>query len=153
MTKYINEMLNEFPIKFSTVNKNIMPVGVNMFEEDKGKLFNEQKRELFHQTTKKALFLCKRARPDIQPIISVLCMHVMSPGTKDWFKLVRMMKFLKLIRQDKLVLNASQGIAGVEWMIGTSFVVHPNFKSHTGAVMMINSWQRSHDIKIIKNKS
>jgi len=83
----------------------------------------------------KALFLCKRAQPDIQPIVAVLCTRVKNPGVRDWNCLIRMMKFLHCTKDDKLTLSADKGIYGVDWMIDASFAVHPDFRSHTGGVM------------------
>ena len=56
------------------------PTAVDMFKQDNSKKCNEQERELFHKMVAKALFLCKIARADIQPIVSLLCTRVKSPG-------------------------------------------------------------------------
>ena len=94
---------------------------------------SDNERKLFHQMVAKALFLCKRARPDIQPIVTLLCMRVKKPGKSDWNKLVRMMKFLNSKVNDKLILSARNGVSNIEWYIDAAFAVHPDFRSHTGA--------------------
>ena len=88
-----------------------------------------------HRFTAKALFLCKRARPDIQPIVSVLCTRVKQPTEKAFNKLVRMMKYLTSTRKDTLKLSIKDGINKLEWFIDASFAVHPDFRSHTGMTM------------------
>ena len=93
MIDYIQNMLKEFPVKFKKGDTAVNPATGDMFKSDNIKTLNEQERELFHRFVAKALFLCKRARVDIQPIVAVLCIRVKSPGRNDWSKLVRMMKF------------------------------------------------------------
>jgi hypothetical protein len=83
----------------------------------------------------KALFLCKCARPDIQPTIAVLCTQVRGPNEADWAKLVRLMKYLKKgTRELKLTLSADN-LHCIKWYMDASFAVHPNYKSHAGTTM------------------
>jgi hypothetical protein len=82
----------------------------------------------------KALFLCKRARPDIQPTIAVLCTRVKEPNEANWAKLVRLMKYLNDTRELKLTLSADS-LHCIKWYVDASFAVHPDYKSHTGATM------------------
>ena len=44
------------------------------------------------------------------------------------------MRFLKQTAKDKLTLMAD-GSGNLHWHVNASFVVHPNFCSHTGATM------------------
>ena len=135
MVEYVASMLEEFPTKFKENEKVANPATADMFESEEERYLDTEQRELFHRTTAKALFLCKRARPDIQPIVSVLCTRVKKPTEKDFGKLIRMMKFLHSTRNDVLVLSAENGISTIEWHIDASFAVHPDFRSHTGAAM------------------
>jgi hypothetical protein len=82
----------------------------------------------------KALFLCKRAGPDIQPTIAVLCMRVKGPNEADWAKLVRLLKDLNGTKELTLTLSADN-LHRIEWYVDASFAVHPDYKSHTGATM------------------
>jgi hypothetical protein len=84
----------------------------------------------------KGLFLCKRARPDIQQAISVLCTRVKDPNQADWEKLMRVMKYLNGTRSKYLTLSAND-LRVVKLYVDASFAVHPDFKSHTSAVMML----------------
>ena len=111
------------------------PATADMFDSGEEKYLETKQRELFHRTTAKALFLCKRARPDVQPIVSVLCTRVKKPTERDFGKLVRMMKYLHSTKNDVLTLSAGNGINTIEWHIDTSFAVHPDFRSHTGGMM------------------
>ena len=82
----------------------------------------------------KGLFLCKRARPDIQPTIAVLCTRVKKPNKSDWNKLVRLLKYCNGTRKDILILKADN-LNVIKWYVDASFAVHPDFRSHTGGTM------------------
>ena len=97
--------------------------------------------EAFHKTKAQGLFLGKRGRPDLQPIISVLCTRVKHPGRNDWRKLVQMMKYLYYTRNDVLTIDARNGVHRIEWSIDSALGVHPNFKSHVGAIMQFGGGQ------------
>ena len=112
------------------------PAMIDLFKEDNSKKLNENERATFHKFVVTGLYLSKRARLDIQPVILVLCTRVKSPGRNNWNKLVRMMKFLKVTREDKLTINTEKGINEIEWYVDAAFAVHPDFKSHMGAVMV-----------------
>ena len=94
MREYVSEMLAEFPVKFNNNGRVMTPEGDDLFKANSSKLLPEKERELFHRTVAKALFLCKRGRPDIQTVVAVLCSSVRTPGRQERMKLVRMMKFL-----------------------------------------------------------
>ena len=122
--------LKEFPVKLREMLENIMPAGVDLFREDNSEKMNKEMRTMFHRTVVQGLFVCKRARPDTQPMIAVLCTGVKSPGQKDWNKLVRLMKYLHSTKDDVLTLDARNGVHNVEWSMDSAFGVHPDFKSH-----------------------
>ena len=88
MADYAKKTLKEFSLKFKATNGTSTLAGVDMFSKDESKLLNNKERETFHKTTAQGLFLGKRGRPDMQPIISVLCTRVKKPGQNDWNKLV-----------------------------------------------------------------
>jgi hypothetical protein len=84
----------------------------------------------------KGLFLCKRARPNIQQAISVLCTRVRDLNQADWEKMMRVMKYLNGTKGENLALSADN-LRVVKWYVDASFAVHPDFKSHTGAMMTL----------------
>ena len=88
MKEYVSEMLDEFPAKFNDNGRVMMPAGNDLFKADNSKLLSDTERELFHRTVAKALFLCKKGRPDIQTAVAVLCSRVRTPGRQEWTKLV-----------------------------------------------------------------
>jgi hypothetical protein len=101
------------------------------------KLSNSE-QELFHTVVTQGLFLCKRARPDIAPAIAFLTTRVQHPTREDWMKLVKMMRYLRGTVNDVLTLRAD-GTKTIKWYTDASFAVHPDFRSHTGAVMTMGA--------------
>ena len=88
MADYVVNMINDFPEKLSLSN---YPWNDNLFKVDESsRKLSKENREIFHTFVAKALFLCKRARPDIQPAIAFLTTRVKSPDEQDWFKLNKM---------------------------------------------------------------
>jgi hypothetical protein len=134
MIDYVNNMVNEFPEDVPTSK---YPWNDNLFKVDeKDKKLTKEKQELFHTFVAKGLFLCKRARPDIQPAIAFLSSRVKGPGEQDWFKLGKMMGFLKSTSNDVLTL-AADNTHNIIWYIDAAFGVHNDMRSHTGAIMSL----------------
>jgi hypothetical protein len=70
MVDYVNNMIKEFPEELSPLN---YPWNKIFFKVKlSSKLLPKEKNDLFHTFIAKALFLCRRARPDIQPAIVFL---------------------------------------------------------------------------------
>ena len=82
----------------------------------------------------KGLFACKRARPDIHQVISVLCTRTKDPNADDWLKLLHFMRYLNGTQKDVLCLSADD-LHIIKWWVDASFAVHPDFRSHTGMAM------------------
>jgi hypothetical protein len=132
MMKYVENMLNGFLVKLGKKDVAKTPAGDNLFNlGTKAKLDT-----IFHMFVAKGLFLCKRARPDIQQAISVLCTRVRDLNQADWEKLMRVMKYFNGTKGENLTLSAD-GLRVVKWYVDASFAVHPDFKSHTGAMMTL----------------
>jgi hypothetical protein len=112
------------------------PAGDNLFNLGTGAKLDTKRSEIFHTFVAKGLFLCKRARPDIQQAILVLCTRVRDPNQADWEKLMRVMKYLNGTKEENLTLSADD-LRVVKWYVDSSFAVHPDFKSHTGAMMTL----------------
>src|SRR6056300_1354355 len=66
--------------------------------------------------------------------LSVLSTRVQKPNKGDWKKLVRYMKYLNGTKKMHLTLSA-ENLRTIKWYVDASFAVHPDFRSHTGAVM------------------
>ena len=104
MVQYVHDMIMDFPVKITKTSKT--PAGEKLMEVGNGKLLDKCKAEAFHTTVAKGLFLCKRARPDIQPTIAFLSTRVISPTETDWKKLIRLLEYLLNTKELKLNLRA-----------------------------------------------
>ena len=82
----------------------------------------------------KAMFTSKRARPDVQPVVSFLATRTTCSTNHDWAKLSRMMNFLFRTKDEVLKFSAD-GSYKIIWYVDAAFAVHPNMRSHTGAIM------------------
>jgi hypothetical protein len=130
MVDYINRLVDEFPVKITKTAPT--PAADDLFAEGKGAKLDSKLGKILHTWAAKALFACKRARPDIHTAVTLLCTRVKSPNQSDWKKLVRMLEYLHGTRDDILILGIDD-ISVMKWYVDASFAVHPDFKSHTGA--------------------
>ena len=134
MIDYMCSMVDDFSIPFGPHDIASTPAPEDLFAEGNSPLLDEARAKEFHTTVAKGLFACKRARPDIQPTIAVLCTRVKAPNEDDWRKLIRLLKYINGSRNDKLILSADD-LHVIKWYIDSSFAVHPDYKSHTGGIM------------------
>lgn len=138
MDEYVQNMLEEFPIKFAEASKQATPAGNDLLRAGTGNLLDKKKRECFHSFVAKGLFLSKRARLDVHQTIAVLSSRVREPKESDWKALVRFMRYLHCTKFWHKTLSADN-LRVMKWWIDASFAVHPDFKSHTGSVMSMGS--------------
>ena len=133
MTDYVEKMLADLPADMR--GEAATPAADHLFtvNENPEKLL-EEKAQFFHHYVAKGLFLCKRARPDIQTAIAFLSTRVKSPDTDDYRKLARMMQYLRKTRHLFLTLEADN-LNVIKWWADGSFAVHGDMRSHTGGAM------------------
>ncbi|GAX21402.1 hypothetical protein FisN_28Lu124 [Fistulifera solaris] len=135
MFDYIEKMLAELPEDMEGTSPT--GAGSHLFEvKEEGSriLLDAREKEIFHHNVAKLLFLCKRARPDIQTPVAFLCTRVQSPDRDDWKKLARTMKYLRGTKSLPLTLGADN-LSVVKWWADASFAVHKDMRSHTGGVL------------------
>ena len=86
MIKYLQKIIQEFPEVLKTTTA--FPATNNLFtirkEEDR-ELISKEMAKQFHRTTAQLLFLCKRARPDVETLISFLTTTVCLGSTDNFF--------------------------------------------------------------------
>lgn len=134
MIDYVEKMIDTFPVKLKTTDTAKTPAADNAYSKRSNKKLSREKAEIFHTWVAKGLFLSKRGRLDIQPAIAGLTTRVKDPGENDWNDLVRLMKYLNGTRKMTRTLSIDN-LNVVKWLVDASFATHPDFKSHTGAVM------------------
>ena len=136
MFDYLEDIIVECPDDLKKATS-IFPANDNLFKlnEDSPRLDNKRS-ELFHRITARLLFAAKRARPDIQVCVAFLCTHVKDPHEDNYKKLRRVIKYVQETIHLPLVIGAD-GSGNLVWNIDAAFAVHPDCKSHTGAVLMM----------------
>ena len=135
MQSYTKKMVSDFEQDIGKeVSMTKTPAADHLFQvRDDVEMLNDSQGAVFHNATAKALYLCKRARPDIQIAVSFLTTRVRAPDQDDWKKLIRLMGNLKATKHLSLTLKDTG--KGVCWWIDTSFAVHPDMRGHTGGTM------------------
>ena len=136
MIDYINKMLEDLP---ADMNGGAPSPAANhsiSSEYDQSQETGQGDGDMFHQNVAKLLFLCKRARPDLQTAVAFLCTRVKEPDTDDYKKLARTLKYLRVTRTLPLRLEADDS-GSIRWHVDGSFAVHPDMKSHTGGTMSL----------------
>ena len=96
MIKYLQKIIEEFPETLRGTKAS--PARDNLFEireETDRKMLPEEQASQFHRTVAQLLFLCMRARPDVQALGSFLVTRVKAPGEDDWGKLRHGLIYLK----------------------------------------------------------
>jgi hypothetical protein len=100
------------------------------------KKLDDKRGETFYSCVMKAMFLCKRARSDVQPAISFLVSCVQEPNEGDWTKLIRVLVFLKRTRDDMLALEVNN-TQTLTWYVDAALTVQADMRSHTGSTFSL----------------
>ena len=141
MIKYLDAMFEEWPEEL----KGHIPIPhqdhlfeVRADDDPKKALLNKEMALQFHHTTTaQLLFLCLRARPDIQTAVSFFTTRTRNPDTDDWNKLRHCMRYLKSIRYMKRQLSANN-LTDLMWWADGSYGVHWDSKDQTEAMMSMD---------------
>jgi len=135
MDDFVEQLLEEGPEDMD--GSAATPAANYLFQVNKnGKKLDGETAELFHHLVAKLLYLCKRARPDIHTAVAFLTTRVTSPDEDDYKKLGRCIKYLRSTKDLYLTLEADVD-GRIRWWVDASFAVHPDMKSHTGAVLSL----------------
>jgi hypothetical protein len=135
MYDYLEDILSKMPDDMNGTSPT--PASDRLFEVDEESLLlNEKESDFFHRTTARLLFAAKRARPDLQAAVAYLCTRVKSPNQSDYWKLTRVIKYLRLTIFIPLVLGWDE-TGQMMWSVDALFAVHKDMRSHTGAVLSL----------------
>ena len=134
MKDYIDKMIEEYPYPIKPANS---PWNDNLFKiNEESSPLDKRDSEIFHSTVMKGMFLVKRGRPDAETAFSFLSTRVNYSTEQDKKKLEKCMGYLLHSRDDILTLEADDK-QNLYWYIDASFAVHPDMKSHTGAIFTL----------------
>jgi hypothetical protein len=133
MVDYVKKMIEAFPENRTSVAKT--PAALHLFDiRDDVKVLGENEAIIFHNIVAHGLFLCKRARPDIQTAIAFLTTRVIQPDLDDWKKLRRLIDYLHGTQEMVLTLSADNTRI-IKWYVDVAYAVHKDMRSHTGGAM------------------
>ena len=137
MVKYRQKIIEAFPEVLrrtkaypATATDNLSKVR----EDEDRELLSEEMAKQFHRTTAQLLFICKRARPDVETVVSFLTTRVKQPDKDDWKKLKHDLMYLKGTLYMKRYLIADN-LSNIVWWVDGSFGVHWDSRGHTGVMM------------------
>lgn len=135
MYDYINQLIDEAPSEFSGTAPT--PAARHLFDTDEGApKLNEEQAAKFHHLVAKALFLAKRARPDIQLPVAFLCTRVQGSDIHDWKKLGRVIRYLRGSKELPLTLEADEQHI-IKWWVDSAFAVAQDMRSQSGGTMTL----------------
>ena len=136
MIPYIDSIIKDFPELIEKVSPT--PAADYLFKvrEEDARPLGEDQAMAFHRTVAQLLFLCMRARRDIQTAVAFLTTRVKHPDEDDWGKVKRVLQYLKGTRGMKLKLSIDN-MQCTKWLVDASHGVHWDCKGHTGAAMTL----------------
>ena len=135
MEDYIRTMLAALPEEMAGVAAT--PAAEHLFKINATPTHLDEKDAMFfHHNVAKLLFLCKRARPDIQTAVAFLSTCIQHPDRDDYKKLGRAMKYLWKTITLPLTLEADD-LQLIHWWIDGVFATHRDMRSHTGGAMSL----------------
>ena len=110
----------------------------NVQEDADQNVIPEEQARQFHRTVAQLLFVCKRARPDIEPLVSFLMTRVKEPDEDDWGKLRHGLMYLKGTLYLKRHMRADS-LSMIRWWVDASYGVHWDCKGHTGEMLSMGN--------------
>ena len=138
MYDQVADIVDTSPFSLKKGDTALTPAAKNLFEVGTGEKLDIDRKEVYHSCVAKSLFVSKRARPDIHPTVAVLSTRVKDPNESDWGKLKRLLMYLNGTR-GKCLFLCIDNMSVIKWWVDAAFGVHPDFKSHTGAMMSMGS--------------
>jgi Reverse transcriptase (RNA-dependent DNA polymerase) len=136
MDDYVERLLLECPEDMNGTA--VTPAADHLFKvnENNPELLSAEQADIFHHIVMQLFYLCKRVRIDIHTAVAFLTTRVTKPDKDDWNKLARVIRYLRANKDLSLTLEANPNIV-LEWWVDASFAVHPDMRSHTGAVLSL----------------
>ena len=89
-----------------------------------------ERSEILHHIVAKLLFVCKRARLDIESTIIFICTRATKSTQEDWSKLKRLLCYLKGTLNMLRIIGADS-LSIIQSWTDASYVIHAYMKGHT----------------------
>ena len=90
---------------------------------------SRKKCELFHSTVAKLLYIMKRVRDDLEPVVRYHCTQVTKNDEDDWKKLRRFIAWVKSTIDNKRLIGATDLSKNFTY-IDAAYAVHDDMMSH-----------------------
>ena len=134
MKGFIDEFVSDMDGLIDGVSD--IPASKNLFDPGEGGTISVDRKEFFHSTVARLLYLAKRVRPDVLVAISYLAKRVQSPNESDFKKLCKVIRYIRGSRDLGIVLEP-YSIISILAYIDASHAVHKNHRGHTGTVLSL----------------
>ena len=137
MIPFLDAILKDFPEEITKSAPS--PHTDNLFrvrDDAEATYLSSDDADAFHRTVAQLLFLCFRARKDVQTAVSFLMSRVKKPDEDDWKKVRRVLMYLKGTRSLPLRLTVDN-LSMSTWLIDAAHAVHWDCKGQTGAGMTL----------------
>ena len=116
MNRFIEDALEDFP-EDEWVSA-LCPVRYHIFKVNaNGKPLDTKRALLFHCFVANLIFISKRARPNIQPVISYITTRVREPDEDDWKKLRRLLQYLFGTMENIVIHLNADDLNDVHWWV------------------------------------
>ena len=136
MGEYTQNIVEDYELLYK-VKEVTTPATLDLFQLVEGdECLNERDSKIFHTFAARLLYLCKRARLDVQLTVLFLCTHVKRPTKSDKHKLDRVIDFLKRTKERKRRICGTGDLRALKGYIDSAFSAHDDGKGHTGMVVM-----------------
>lgn len=135
MRANVEEMISEVSAKFVVTAPT--PAGKRLFNTSTdAERLKGDKAATFRLIVAKALFLSKRARPNIQLAVAFSCTHVKESSTYDWKNMSHMIQYLCGTRDLSLTLEVDNSDV-VMWWVDAAFAVTTTLQSQSAGIMTL----------------
>jgi len=138
MKDYLTEFIDSFREVLSSNARTPANPSLMTVNEDAEKL-NEEKQALFHHiVATKLLYICKRARLDLQVALGFLCTRVKEPTIQDWQKLKRVLMYIRgTIDMPRIMSLKDFSTMGI--YVDAAHAVHHDMRGQTGGCIQMGT--------------
>ena len=137
MKDYLTECIDSFGEVLNSNARTPANPSLMTVNEDAEKL-NEEKQALFHHIVAKLLYICKRARLDLQVAIGFLCTRVKEPTVQDWQKLKRVLMYTRGTIDMPRIMSL-KNFSTMDIYVDAAHAVHHNMRSQTGGCIQMGT--------------
>ncbi len=134
---YLKDVIKQFPEEITGKAATLAAEQLFAVRDKKETRALEEERALaFHHTVMQLLFMCTRARRDIQRAVAFLTTRVKNPDEDNWGKLKRVLRYLNGTKYLTLKLNMDN-LRMLKWYVDGSHNVHEDCRRHRGALFIM----------------